>query len=323
VLAAPANLLLAAFTRAHPFFASIPVQPINRPYQQLGRSHLGGTKDLRESITFRICGVVPARALRTTKQQHKPNNRSEGFRGRKGSSVMTTSRKSTLISAFATLLSLVVLARPSAAQSYNAAGDFSIGSNPNRAWSYGWSTNLASGFIPDTISSNNYIGSSLIGWLGNQHAGDGVPTVLKNPTASPITLVSTTFQPGQLALDPGFSGQDALIRWTAPSSGTFSINATFSGLSALGDTADVHILHNGVSFFDAAVVGSPSPATYSGLQSITAGDTITFAVGFGSNGNYNEDITGLSASIVPEPATLGLVGMGLACLLSFRFLKRK
>jgi hypothetical protein len=42
-----------------------------------------------------------------------------------------------LLSTFATLLSLVVITRPSVAQSYNAAADFSTGSNPNGAWSYG------------------------------------------------------------------------------------------------------------------------------------------------------------------------------------------
>jgi PEP-CTERM motif len=86
---------------------------------------------------------------------------------------------------------------------------------------------------------------------------------------------------------------------------------------------DVHILHDGVSIFNSNVTGSPSPTSYSGLQGIVAGDTIDFAVGVGSDGNYNEDLTALSATIVPEPDTLGLVGMGFGCLLSFRFLKRK
>jgi hypothetical protein len=97
--------------------------------------------------------------------------------------------------------------------------------------------------------------------------------------------------------------QYAVLRWTAPSSGLFTITATFSGLSSVGDSADVHILLNGASIFDATVISSPSPTTYSGLQNLRKGDTIDFAVGFGPNGNDHEDTTGLAASIVPCPRT--------------------
>jgi len=147
-------------------------------------------------------------------------------------------------------------------------------------------------------------------------------TALKNFTANPVANnVFTIYQPGQLGLQPGSSNLESIVRWTAPSSGTFSINTTFSGLdTTFGDSADVHILHNGVSIFNSVV--SPNPASFSGPQSILAGDTIDFVVGNGGNG-INGDSTGLSATIVPEPTTLGLVAMSLAGLLSFRFLKRK
>jgi|ERR1039458_1229304 hypothetical protein len=237
---------------------------------------------------------------------------------------MTTSKKSTFISTFATLLSLVVLARPSAAQSYNAAGDFSIGSNPNSAWSYGYSYGVGSAVILDTTSTNPAAPNlPLSGWLGNENPSPytGYPSELHNGTANIVTdNFTTVYKPGQLGLQPGDSNEVSIVRWTAPFSGTFSINATFSGLDSLGDSVDVHILHNGSSLFNSVV--SPSPASYSGLQSVIAGDTIDFVVGNGGNG-LNDDTTALSASIVPEPGTLGLVGMGLACLLSFRFLKRK
>ncbi len=137
-----------------------------------------------------------------------------------------------------------------------------------------------------------------------------------------MTYVATTYQPGQLALQSGDSNEVGIVRWTAPASGTFTIAATFSGLSARGDSADVHILYDGTSLFNSTVIGSPAPASFSGLQSVLAGDTIDFVVG-SSDGNPNEDTTGLSATIVPEPGTLGLVGMGFGCLLSLCFLKRK
>jgi PEP-CTERM motif-containing protein len=275
---------------------------------------------MRESFTLSK-SYRCSRENNTIHNAEKPTNRPEGFRGRRGS-FMIKSRKSALISTFAILLSLTVLTRPSVAQSYDAAGDFSTSGNPNGVWSYGWSTTLGSAFNLDSVKTNTYSGTNLSGWLTTL-APDGSPLILHNGTGSPVTLGNSTFQPGQLALGPGLNLQYSVLRWTALSSGTFNINATFSGLSALGDTSDVHILHDGVSIFNSNVTGSPAPESYSGSQSITAGDTIDFAVGVGSNGNYDEDLTALSATIVPEPGTLGLVGMSLVGLLSFRFLKRK
>jgi hypothetical protein len=187
---------------------------------------------------------------------------------------MTTSRKSILISIITTLLSLGVIVRPSTAQTYNAAENFSISSNPNGVWSYGWSTTLGSAFNLDSSNTTAYSGTSgLNGWLSSL-APDGSPLVLENVSTNPVTMANSTFQPGQLALGPGQNLQYSVLRWTASSSGTFSINATFSGLSFLGDTSDVHILHDGVSIFNSNVTGSPSPVSFSGPVNITVGDTI-------------------------------------------------
>ena len=164
---------------------------------------------------------------------------------------MTTSKKSILVSTVATLLSLVVLAHPSAAQSYNAAGDFSISSNPNGAWSYGYSYGVGSAFILDTTNTASYgPGLALGGWMGNVDSTPGAnyPYALKNSTSHPVTNnITTVYQPGQLGLQPSESNVVSIVRWTAPFSGTFNINATFSGLDAGGDSVDVHILHNGSS----------------------------------------------------------------------------
>ncbi|HXI83711.1 MAG TPA: hypothetical protein VNL17_06435 [Verrucomicrobiae bacterium] len=235
---------------------------------------------------------------------------------------MTTSKNLTIASIFTALLAFAVLARSSAAQSYNAATDFSAVNNPNGAWSYGWSYGVGSTFSLDPVNTNSWFGSGLSGWLGDPGNNDGRPFILHNGTANPITIANTTYQPGQLAEEGGESNRVSIIRWTASSSGTFTLAATFSGLSSVGDSSDVHVLHNGTSIFNSTVFGSPSPTSYSGTQSILAGDTIDFVVGNGGNGAF-EDTTGLSATIVPEPGSFGLVGMGLGCLLSFRFLKRK
>jgi len=240
---------------------------------------------------------------------------------------MSSLKKSVLTSTFTTLLCLVAVALPPAALAYDAAAEFSTNSNPNGVWSYGWSTTLGSAFNLDTSNTAAAFGlNGLGGWLANQPPTGG-PTVLRNTTANPILLAPfTTYQAGQLALNMNGS-QYAVLRWTAPSAGQFSLAATFSGLSTApgGDSADVHIQRNGVSIFDSTVIGSPSPTSFSGTLTLALGDHIDFAVGFGPNGNDHEDTTGLTATIVavPEPSTLGLVGVALGCLLSFRFLERK
>jgi hypothetical protein len=235
---------------------------------------------------------------------------------------MTTSKKFTLVSTFAMLLSLAVLTLPDAASAYSAAGDFSTAANPNGVWSYGWSYGLGGTFVPDTSNTTSYSATGLGGWLSYQFT-DGAPYMLHNGTASPIANGNSTYQPGQLSEQPGYSNEVAIVRWTAPSNGTFNVAATFSGLSSLGDSVDVHVLYDGTSLFNSTVNGHPAPASFSGLQSVLAGDTIDFVVGNG-NGDPNEDNTALLAIItVPEPGALGLVGMGFGCLLSLRFLKRK
>jgi hypothetical protein len=214
---------------------------------------------------------------------------------------MSSLKKSAFICSFTALLCFALAALPYAASAYDAAADFSIGSNPNGVWSYGWSSTLGSAFTLETSNTTAAYGQSgLEGWLGT--GPDGVPSVLYNSTANSISIGGhTNFQPGQLAVNPGTSGEYYVVRWTAPSNGQFTIAATFSGLSTVGDSSDVHILLNGVSLFDSAVNGSPSPTPFSGIQNVTAGDHIDFAVGWGSNGNQHDDTTGLAASIVAVP----------------------
>ncbi len=216
---------------------------------------------------------------------------------------MSSSKKVAFISVFTSLLCLMVIAFPHAALADDASADFSTSNDPNGVWSYGWSTTLGSAFTLD--ASNTTAAYGLTG-LGGWFAGvspEGVPSVLRNNTASPITLGSfTTYQPGQLALNMNGS-QYSIVRWTAPSTGQFSITATFSGLSSIGDTSDVHVQTNGVSVFDSFVNGSPSPTNYSATLTLVLGEHIDFAVGFGSNGNDHEDTTGLDATIMAVPRT--------------------
>ena len=241
---------------------------------------------------------------------------------------MTTSKKLALISTVA-ILGLIAIAQPNAAHASDVTADFSGTSNPNGVWSYGSSWTIGGSFVLDTIKTNSVDGIGLTGWLANPSVGgaDGSPYVAYNGTAGPITNNhNTVYQPGQLAIVPGFTNDYAVVRYTAPSAGTFNIASTFSGLSTLGDDVNVYILTNGVPMFSSSVVGSPDPASFSGTRTLALGETVDFVVATAIPDGVNYETTTLfSATVttVPEPGVLGLVVASFGCLLSFRFMKRK
>ncbi len=209
-------------------------------------------------------------------------------------------------------LSAIGLTLPPAVFGYSAAGDFSNASNPNGAWSYGYSTSTVSSFTAYTTSTNNYAGLGVNGWTGNI-GPSADPYIIYNGTGKIVTNQYSVYQPGTLVLQPSTSAY-SIVRWTAPNAGTFSIAVTFSGLSRLGDSADVHVLQNGVALFNGLVSGSPSPQSYSGVLSLAQGDILSFVVGPYTNG-ANEDNTALVATIIPEPTTFALAAVGVLGLL--------
>ncbi|MEA5533810.1 PEP-CTERM sorting domain-containing protein [Crocosphaera sp. XPORK-15E] len=218
---------------------------------------------------------------------------------------------------------------PVQAATFDAATDFSATNNPNGVWSYGDSNTLGSVF---NLYTNKYTDvTGLDVWFGSDAATPTNPAIVQNPTASTVTNICCQLLPGQLSLHPGPQGQYSIVRWTAPHSGLFSLATTFSGTDFVGPTStDVHVLSNGTSLFNDFVngFGSPSAKNFSTTLSIAVGDTIDFAVGFGNNGNFFSDNTGLSAilttisasepSTIPEPSSilgilsLGVLGIGAA-----------
>jgi hypothetical protein len=79
--------------------------------------------------------------------------------------------------------------------------------------------------------------------------------------------------------------------------------AVFWGDDFVGPTTtDVHVLHNEACIYSAEVsgYGPPSDQSFTTTISVAVGDTIDFAVGYGTNGNYGYDTTGVSAVITPE-----------------------
>ncbi|MDJ1173049.1 PEP-CTERM sorting domain-containing protein [Roseofilum capinflatum] len=237
-----------------------------------------------------------------------------------------------LTTALASVLSLAAFSAPTQAFTrFNAADDFSITDNPNNSWQYGWSSTLGSSFNLSTKSSK--FTPTIDSWIDDEthpslwvyHGG-----VLHNPTGEVNNShPSITLQPNQLALHPGYHGEYSILRWIAPETQTYALSAAFSGLDHIGPTTtDVHVLHNGVSLFSDLIngFGASTTKSFNLTQMMEAGDTIDFAVGYGTNKTYWYDTTGIEATIsaidqdlpkpVPEPSAVGglaffgLLGLG-------------
>jgi hypothetical protein len=223
-------------------------------------------------------------------------------------------------------LSLLVLA-PAFGTVTDAVTDFS-GTNPSGAWTYGWlpagaiDTSLFTAFTnyqPDTLAGGATPGVN--SWSSNP---DGLPTVAGNSTLDVVMLPTIALPPWQLLMHPGALGQYAVVRWTAPLDSNYTVFANFQGIdfgnddNPEGTTTDVHVAINGTLILDDSIDGYGSTVYFTPSDPLlfAAGDTVDFIVGFGSNGNYFNDSTGLVATFdsVPEPATLALLGIGLLSL---------
>jgi hypothetical protein len=219
---------------------------------------------------------------------------------------------------------LITLQSNCSAITYDAALDFSLNSNPNGVWSYGFSTTLGGALVLD--DENIQDSSGLYIWRNAGQEPNG-PSFAFNPTASTITITGVTedlvWNPYQLSMDPGSAGQYCVLRLNAPESGEYQIQGAFSSVDQyFGAKTDVHILLNGTSFFDSEVYGTTSVTDFDQTIQLNAGDVVDFAVG--TDGlPWGWDTTGLDAQItpVPEPSVIGLLVVGLS-LIYLRHYKR-
>ena len=222
---------------------------------------------------------------------------------------------------------------------YSAADDFSLASNPNGAWAYGSTVTLGSFSINPTPVSNAGSDSTLQAWSG------GAAGVFYNPNPLDTYYYESgiRFQGKSVGMHPGVNGEYAVIRFTAPTTSVYDLNAYFGGMDMTPTTTDVHVLHNGTQLYAGNINGfegfddgctylggwfgsicsnapasgsSPSVAYNNSALALNAGDTLDFAVGWGSNGNYFSDSTRAVITLttaVPEPETYAmlLAGLGL------------
>jgi hypothetical protein len=188
----------------------------------------------------------------------------------------------------------------------DAARDFFVSTNPSPRWSYGYEASRGTAF---SLYTSHLSSGGFDSW-----SSAGFPNLGRNSTASTLQQ-ATNFTPSmKIELHPGNLGENSVFRWTAPATGSFRIHGYFVGLdSSYPTTTDVAVLHNNSTaqtLFSTNINSYNAPQNFDVTQSLTAGDTIEFTVGFGSNGTYNGDATGLDVTIdpvVPTTADVAIV----------------
>ena len=193
--------------------------------------------------------------------------------------------------------------------SQSAGDQFSPSSNPNGTWSYGYKLTSSSAFQPFDAGSATARGiAGMYGWNASTLASE--PHIYFNSTASAIGFAGTvSVPPRSIQMHPGPSGVFAVLRWTAPSAGTYSVSGAFRGNDALNESRIASIQKNGIEIFSGTVGGSGVLNSFNFSNTLSAGDTLDFLVD--PNGAHQNDSTGLTLTISNVnafPLTLGLVG---------------
>lgn len=188
-------------------------------------------------------------------------------------------------------------------QTHNPITEFSASQNPSGNWSYGYAPTLGGSFIPFLTSQT--VTSGVDKW--SSPAVDVSMSIARNGTSAPIIGAPPTFfyPHDMLYMHPGQLGQYAVLRWRVPVTGRYSIFGKFQALDSVTAVAsvDVHVWVNSVPVFAPTqqLHGFPQEHLFALTRELTVGDVIDFMVGPGSNGNHNNDSTGLQLAITASP----------------------
>jgi plastocyanin len=175
---------------------------------------------------------------------------------------------------------------------YDLSADYSLSSNPNGVWSYGWEETMGGSFnlllSSQTLRAPNGVPVQIWSLTPNT-----APAVYHNATTDTATsdYGQGIFPPNTTWFYAGENGAPqnfGVIRFTVPSGG----DGTYRLESAVrpylngppGNDTDYHVLRNNAELFGEVVAANGSSG-YSNNLALAAGDTIDFVIGRGLDNN--------------------------------------
>jgi hypothetical protein len=209
------------------------------------------------------------------------------------------------------LLSVVVITcfqHKSAAASFDLARDFSLVSNPNGAWSYGWAPTVGGEFTPITFKQTVTVAGNIPiqSW---QLAASRNPAVFHNGGTNTWSPAQGTFPPGATWFHGGDNGQPenfGVIRFTVPAGqgGNYELQTAVEPhfLPEYGGDTDFHVVKNGTELFGQFLAKNQS-TNYSNALELVEGDTIDFVIGRGADEDQYGSALKIQATLtaIPNP----------------------
>jgi hypothetical protein len=198
---------------------------------------------------------------------------------------------------------------------FDLSESFEFSQTSDSTWQYGYSETPS--LDPEQFRLDNFLDNvePICFWhpSTNSHPGSGYyPYVAFNRSKKSETEPTHGWavRAGEIAMEASNSGQYSLVRFTAPVSGRYKVEAQFEGIHFHLSSTDVHVLRGTAHLFDAeiegyggdpafhAIEGAHPKAMYSGTLDLRAHDTVIFAVGYGKNRTHYNDTTGLFARLI-------------------------
>ncbi len=171
------------------------------------------------------------------------------------------------------------------AEECSIADAVSESANPNPPWTLGWSSELDGSDL--SVYSQIATEESGVRWW--------------DPTKAEALSVSIAAD-GAVSLHPGPEGEYSRIRWTAYEAASCTFEATFSAVDVTTSYVYVYYLTTeGEGYLSDEIWSVGDTATLTSSVDVEPGDTIDFAVDYGSNETYYSDSTGLEGQIVCTP----------------------
>src|SRR5882724_3706498 len=124
------------------------------------------------------------------------------------------------------------------------------------------------------------------------------PCVAHNDTSNVICVLNFCVPPSYLQLHPGPNNEVTVVRWIAPSSARFCVQGAVAGLDQGPTTTSFYeVLNSNRILYSATIDSYRLPLLFHDVLTVSAGDTVDFAVDFGQDGNYFSDSTGIQFKV--------------------------